>query len=288
METFIVIWILLLFAAAFALRLSFGNRKQKSVLAKLRNIDPEMSLLEEGAYVGGALGISQANQIVYIKKFNTPLYGEGEICEVPFSQLHGTDMVPEKYFKKLIIYYTGGEISFCAIDETAKRVRNALIPIIEQNIQSHNSAIIQAAGKNAKIVEVTVIGPSQLTNIPCAVKAYISNNVLCLQEKATFDNPQFQDLSAYVSLSSIVALEQVGDVHYATDVSGGGSSLSGAIIGGVIAGGAGAIIGSRQEVTSSTRIIDDRATVLKFRSNGQIYPILFMYDDYYILRDLIE
>ena len=60
METFIVIWILLLFAAAFALRLSFGNRKQKSVLAKLRNIDPEMSLLEEGAYVGGALGISQA------------------------------------------------------------------------------------------------------------------------------------------------------------------------------------------------------------------------------------
>lgn len=55
-----------------------------------------------------------------------------------------------------------------------------------------------------------------------------------------------------------------GDVH--TSVSGGGSSLKGAVVGGILAGGAGAVIGSRKKTT--TEIKDDRKTVFVYRSEG--------------------
>lgn len=281
-------YFIIIVAIVVIVMLKFKSESTKSNAAqeRLKSIDPNMSPIVNGSHLGWALGVSQTNQSVYIRKFYTN--NTEEIVEIPFSKLFGVEIEPVELQCNLIIYYISGEVRFYILKDKADQIRKTLIPIIEQNVQCRNSAITKAAGKNAKIIEVTVIGESQLSDTPYRAKAYVNNNVLRLEEMATHDNPNFQGFSARISLSSIVAFEQIGDVHYTTDVSGGGSSLTGAIIGGVIAGGAGAIIGSRQAVTSSTREIDDRATVLKYRAGGQICQILFMHDDYYLLSDLIE
>ena len=73
-----------------------------------------------------------------------------------------------------------------------------------------------------------------------------------------------------IPFNTIQCYTKEGDVQYTTHVSGGGgggSSLSGAVIGGVIAGDAGAIIGSRKKVapiTTETRTYDSRQTVLRY------------------------
>ena len=94
---------------------------------------------------------------------------------------------------------------------------------------------------------------------------------------------------------NIVSLTQEGDVHYTTEIhggGGGGSSIKGAIIGGVIAGDAGAIIGSRkpnEAITSSTKQIDDRTTNLKLLdSSNNFCEILFDYNDYYAISKIIK
>lgn len=72
-----------------------------------------------------------------------------------------------------------------------------------------------------------------------------------------------------------------GDIQYTTKISGGGgggSSLSGAIIGGLIAGESGAIIGSRQQInpiSSTTQKHDSRKTILKYYGDNGLVVIEF-------------
>lgn len=93
----------------------------------------------------------------------------------------------------------------------------------------------------------------------------------------------------------VVSLSQEGNIHYTTEIhggGGGGSSIKGAIVGGIIAGEAGAIIGSRKEaepITSSTKQIDDRVTSLKLLdSNNSFCEIHFDYNDYYAISKLLK
>lgn len=59
-----------------------------------------------------------------------------------------------------------------------------------------------------------------------------------------------------------------GDRYVTTDVQGGGSSLGKAVIGGAIAGGAGAVIASRQKIKSTTNVVDERNTMISYNDNG--------------------
>lgn len=98
-----------------------------------------------------------------------------------------------------------------------------------------------------------------------------------------------------IDIKNIVELSQGGDVHYTTNIhggGGGGSSIKGAVVGGILAGEAGAIIGSRKPtdpIVSTTQKIDDRATHLKvLDSNNNFYEIFFDYNDYYVVSKLIN
>lgn len=90
-----------------------------------------------------------------------------------------------------------------------------------------------------------------------------------------------------IKLSDIKYYRIVGDKYITTEVTGGGgggSSIKGAIIGGIIAGEAGAIIGSRipvESVKSSSSVHDkqnvlmysnDSSVILKF--NSKVYDVL--------------
>ena len=72
-----------------------------------------------------------------------------------------------------------------------------------------------------------------------------------------------------------------GDVQYTTKISGGGGggySIAGAIVGGIIAGDTGAIIGSRQkinDVTSETETHDSRRTILRYYKGNSLEIMSF-------------
>ena len=107
-----------------------------------------------------------------------------------------------------------------------------------------------------------------------------------------FDSGQYKTMT--INRKNIVGVTQEGDIHYNTEVhggGGGGSSLSDAVVGGVLAGEVGAIICSRKKidpVTSSTTKIDDRATHMKILDDSNHFcEILFDYNDYYVINKLI-
>ena len=79
-----------------------------------------------------------------------------------------------------------------------------------------------------------------------------------------------------------------GDLQYTTEISGGGSSLTGAVVGGVIAGGTGAIIGSRKQIHSEIIEHDTRKTILKyFSEENKLVESVFSYKAFSALEELI-
>lgn len=97
-----------------------------------------------------------------------------------------------------------------------------------------------------------------------------------------------------ILISKIQYYAKEGDVQYTTKVSGGGgggSSIKGAIIGGIIAGEAGAIIGSRQkveEVHSTTETHDSRQTIIRYYYGESLDTLTFDgYDVYnFLLKEI--
>lgn len=84
-----------------------------------------------------------------------------------------------------------------------------------------------------------------------------------------------------------------GDIQYQTIVSGGGgggSNIAGAVVGGVLAGEAGAVIGSRnrvEEIKSETVTHDTRQTVFKYFDNGDLKTRIYPLDMFDIFEALI-
>lgn len=84
-----------------------------------------------------------------------------------------------------------------------------------------------------------------------------------------------------IPIDKIQYYAKEGDVQYTTKISGGGgggSSISGAIVGGLVAGGAGAVIGSRQQVNpikTTTQTHDSRKTILKYHDGDALVVMAF-------------
>ena len=84
----------------------------------------------------------------------------------------------------------------------------------------------------------------------------------------------------YIPLSNIEYFSMGGQKYATTEITGGGgkiggSSLTGAVVGGVVAGEAGAIIGSRKQTTidpiqSHTRVHDETEAYIKYKDQNGI------------------
>lgn len=103
-----------------------------------------------------------------------------------------------------------------------------------------------------------------------------------------------QMITRSLLLSKVESFEKAGEVFRETKISGGGgggSSLSGAILGGLLAGGVGAIVGSRKKVnpvTSQLITHDTRGTVLNyFDKINRRQQLFFDIDAYQVFNDLI-
>ena len=90
-----------------------------------------------------------------------------------------------------------------------------------------------------------------------------------------------------IPLSDIESFSLQGEIYRENKITGGGSSLSGAIIGGVIAGDTGAVIGSREKVESKLITHDERRVDLNYFENGNRKTLIFDLDALQVFEDLI-
>jgi hypothetical protein len=90
-----------------------------------------------------------------------------------------------------------------------------------------------------------------------------------------------------IDLRNINYFTQKGDFYTETSISGGGGggrSVKGAVIGGIIAGGAGAVIGSRKKtepIKTENHVVDKRKTIIEYRSVNNPKNYIFLDSDAY-------
>lgn len=71
------------------------------------------------------------------------------------------------------------------------------------------------------------------------------------------------------SMNSLLYFKMDGNIQYTANVRGGGVNLKGAVAGAVIAGGAGAVIGSRNAVSTETIKHDSREFIVAFEDGHE-------------------
>ncbi|MDU1322145.1 MAG: SHOCT domain-containing protein [Clostridium botulinum] len=87
-----------------------------------------------------------------------------------------------------------------------------------------------------------------------------------------------------IPIDNIEYFTRAGDCY--TNIEGGGSKLSGAVVGAAIAGEAGAVIGSRKKV--ETNLVDKRITIMKVLDKNKNEKIIkFHSNDYEAFLNLI-
>ena len=95
------------------------------------------------------------------------------------------------------------------------------------------------------------------------------------------DKPEHKIQIEEIPVKDIQYFSKEGDVQYTTRVfggGGGGSSVGGAIVGGLIAGDAGVVIGSRKQteaIKSEVVTHDSRKTIIRYYKENQIFAITY-------------
>lgn len=91
-----------------------------------------------------------------------------------------------------------------------------------------------------------------------------------------------------VPINSILYFEEAGELHKYATVSGGGTSLKGALLGYAVAEDVGAIIGSREPIKTTVVSEDDRRVELIYKDkDGNIKNLEFTHDAYQIFKKLL-
>lgn len=102
--------------------------------------------------------------------------------------------------------------------------------------------------------------------------------------------PEITDLQLRsIPIEDILYFEEVGELWKYTKVSGGGTSLKGALAGYILAGDVGAIIGSREPIKTEVISEDDRIVELIYKNyDGEIENLEFTHDAYAVLKKLVS
>lgn len=85
-----------------------------------------------------------------------------------------------------------------------------------------------------------------------------------------------------LNLSDIVMFKTEGDKQYITETSGGGVNYDGALVGGLLFGGAGAIVGSQAgtDIKTTTKEMDNRFITLYYNYNSKLQTERIVSTDY--------
>lgn len=148
------------------------------------------------------------------------------------------------------------------------------IPETAKKVTYYKSII--SAGKNPKIFFI-----------------WKTENNLCLFPFYKDDISIYDIKLISIPVSQIEYFSKSGEVFRENKVTGGGGggvSIGGAVIGGLVAGEIGAVLGGRKkvnEIKSELITHDTRETLLSYFENGERHSLFFDIDTYQILNDLM-
>lgn len=128
-----------------------------------------------------------------------------------------------------------------------------------------------------------------------SLMAWKDNNELCMLvvDKVSIgiklkDYPSIRDGNfKRVNMANIIGFGYEGDIKIHREITGGGVSIGGAIVGAMVAGGVGAIIGSRKSIKTEEVVEDNRVFILSIYENGKEYNIKMNKIGYESLKALI-
>lgn len=90
-----------------------------------------------------------------------------------------------------------------------------------------------------------------------------------------------------ININNILCFSRYGDFYTSTNIKGGDSSFSKAALGYFIAGGVGAMVASRNSVSSETIVHDNRETIIFIKEGNEIAHLFFEPDLYDYLMHII-
>ena len=136
------------------------------------------------------------------------------------------------------------------------------------------------------------------THLPMPHYLWIDNGMLNIFPMAQYyiqwhissmSRPDVSELKIKsIPIDSILYFEEVGELRKYTTISGGGTSLKGALLGYAIAEDVGAIIGSREPITTNVVSEDDRKIELIYKNQeDQIENLEFKHDAYDVFKKLL-
>ena len=135
---------------------------------------------------------------------------------------------------------------------------------------------------SAKIPHYLWIADDVLNLFPA--ESYLKNHVSGASRP---DLKLFQKVQ--ISVDNILYFEELGELRKYAKVTGGGSSLKGAMLGYALAGNVGAVIGSRESIKTELISEDERRVELIYRNqNGEIENLEFTHDSYGVLKELLS
>jgi hypothetical protein len=102
------------------------------------------------------------------------------------------------------------------------------------------------------------------------LESIMSNNKKPLAQHKITNREIDQYSGSVIHTDNIHYYSKEGNVSYVSNIKGNDFSLKGAIIGGLVAGGIGAVIGSRKELRSETETRDDRKVVFVYEQAGKV------------------
>lgn len=180
-----------------------------------------------------------------------------------------------------------------SVDEKDKHVANI------NQFQKEYDEYVDRLGLVKSDIQVTLIEIGKYSfEVKIPQYLWICNNYIKLFPKAEYyknnltsseSKPDVSELKLKsISIDSILYFEEMGELRKYTTVSGGGTSLKGALLGYVIADDLGAIIGSREPIKTAVVSEDDRRVELIYKNeNGDIENLEFTYDAYSALKKMI-
>ena len=188
----------------------------------------------------------------------------------------------------------------CSDCNTASECENRFNKISKQNIRNAYHKLQQKYGfskVNDDGIAITNIHIILNAKYPSGRWNFSSENVsenIAEMDKIAklWDDKYIEKQFKVIAYKNVEYFTVKGDVHYETNVSGGGANIQGAAKGAFLFGDAGAIVGSRvgTEISSSTKSVDNRRLMLRLKNTGEEICIATQYkveELLFVLRKMI-
>ncbi|GAA0076214.1 hypothetical protein UT300005_05920 [Clostridium sp. CTA-5] len=175
-------------------------------------------------------------------------------------------------------------------ESSAEKLKKASSLYEQNNKIPQNTSIVTCNELNDQPCECNIPVIDEKGKVHTGLRLFIWKDTDFIKLCTTYfykNNPNNIVEKIIIPIKNIKFFTRDGEYRVDNIVEGGSINLPGAIIGGVIAGEAGAVLAGRKKIKTSQKEVDKRQTYLYYIEDNQDKRIIFDSDTYNILLKLI-